>query len=169
MSSIGKMAIVAPYSGHMLPSVARSAIVRCSSPGPKNSTNLPTTPYLRSFSVIVSTRSVAVAPSSIVPVSRKPSTFGISIEIVWPTIAAHAPSHHPETVHHRRVRVGADERVGVRERAAGRLGVDDDAREVFEVHLMDDAGVGRHDAEVAERVLTPAQERVALAVARELE
>ena len=34
---------------------------------------------------------------------------------------------------------------------------------------MDDAGVGRHDAEVAERVLAPAQEGVALLVARELE
>ena len=29
MSSIGKIATVAPYSGHMLPSVTRSAIVRC--------------------------------------------------------------------------------------------------------------------------------------------
>ena len=34
---------------------------------------------------------------------------------------------------------------------------------------MDDAGVGRHDAEVAERVLAPAEERVALLVAGELE
>ena len=33
-SSIGQMAIVAPYSGDMLPSVARSAIVRNSRPGP---------------------------------------------------------------------------------------------------------------------------------------
>ena len=34
---------------------------------------------------------------------------------------------------------------------------------------MADAGAGRHDAEVVERVLAPAQERVALAVALELE
>ena len=34
---------------------------------------------------------------------------------------------------------------------------------------MHDAGVGRHDAEIAEGVLAPAQERVALLVARELE
>ena len=46
---------------------------------------------------------------------------------------------------------------------------DDDAREIFDVDLMDDAGVGRHDPEVAEGVLSPAQERVALLVARELE
>ncbi len=92
--------MVAPYSGHMFPSVARSAIVRCSRPGPKNSTNLPTTPCLRSFSVIVSTRSVAVAPSSMVPVSRNPSTCGISIEIGWPSIAASAsmpPTPQPIT------------------------------------------------------------------------
>ncbi len=34
---------------------------------------------------------------------------------------------------------------------------------------MDDAGVGRHDAEIGERVLAPAEERVPLAVALELE
>ena len=34
---------------------------------------------------------------------------------------------------------------------------------------MDDAGVRRHDAEISERVLPPPQERIALAVARELE
>ena len=67
------------------------------------------------------------------------------------------------------MRVGADERVGIRERAVGRVVRHDDAREVLEVHLVDDAGVGRDDAEVAEGVLSPAQERVALLVARELE
>ena len=44
-----------------------------------------------------------------------------------------------------------------------------DPREVFDVDLMHDAGVRRHDAEIPEGVLPPAQERVALAVARELE
>ena len=34
---------------------------------------------------------------------------------------------------------------------------------------MADAGVGRHDAEVVERLLAPAEERVALVVALELE
>ena len=45
----------------------------------------------------------------------------------------------------------------------------DHAREVLEVDLVADAGVRRHDAEVVERRLAPAQERVALAVALELE
>jgi hypothetical protein len=78
---------------------------------------------------------------------------------------ADAPAEHAEPVHHRRVRVGADERV--RERLpVARL---DDASQVLEVHLVDDPGAGRHDLEVREGALTPAQERVALAVPVELE
>src|SRR5262249_34372816 len=45
----------------------------------------------------------------------------------------------------------------------------DNAREVLEVHLMNDAGVGRHYAEVPEGVLPPPQKGVSLLVARELE
>lgn len=46
-SSTGKKAAVAPYSGHMLAIVARSAMDSWATPGPKNSTNLPTTPTWR--------------------------------------------------------------------------------------------------------------------------
>ena len=46
-SSTGKYPTVAPYSGHMLDIVARSAMDRAATPGPKNSTNLPTTPIER--------------------------------------------------------------------------------------------------------------------------
>ena len=59
--------------------------------------------------------------------------------------AADAPAEHAEAVDHRRVRVGADERV--RERDA--VAVLDDPREVLEVHLVADAGAGRHDLEAA--------------------
>ncbi len=48
----------------------------------------------------VSTRSVAVAPSGILPVSRKPITSGISMAIGWPSIAASAsmpPTPQPST------------------------------------------------------------------------
>ena len=78
---------------------------------------------------------------------------------------ADAPAEHAEAVDHRRVRVGADERVreGL---AVARL---DDAREELEVDLVDDAGVRRHDLEVVEGGLAPAEEGVALAVALELE
>src|SRR5207249_3631156 len=43
-TSTGQYAAVAPYSGHMFDSVARSAVSRVEHPGPKNSTNFPTTP-----------------------------------------------------------------------------------------------------------------------------
>ncbi len=61
-SSMGKMAQVAPYSGDMLPMVARFASGTEATPGPKNSTNAPTTPCWRSRWVMVRTRSVAVVP-----------------------------------------------------------------------------------------------------------
>src|SRR5439155_356328 len=63
-------------------------------------TNFPTTPFLRSISVTVSTRSVAVAPSATFPVSRNPTTWGMSIETGWPSIAASAsmpPTPQPST------------------------------------------------------------------------
>jgi hypothetical protein len=94
------MAQVEPNSGDMFPIVARSASRRPETPGPKNSTNFATTPFSRSISVTVSTRSVAVEPSLSSPVSLKPITCGNSIEIGWPSIAASAsipPTPQPST------------------------------------------------------------------------
>src|SRR6266498_3994185 len=85
-SSTGKKPQVAPYSGLMFLSVARSASASVGTPGPKYSTNFPTTPSLRRIWVTVRTRSVAADP----------------------------PAEHAEPVDHRRVRVRADERVGER-------------------------------------------------------
>ena len=69
--------MVAPYSGAMLPMVARSGSARLDVPSPKNSTNLPTTFSRRRISVTVSTRSVAVTPSRNWPVNSKPITSGV--------------------------------------------------------------------------------------------
>ncbi|MNX77550.1 hypothetical protein D3C86_1090950 [compost metagenome] len=96
----GKKPQVAPYSGAMLAMVAWSSMVMPAMAGPKNSTNLPTTPFLRSIWVTVRTRSVAVAPSGMAPVSLKPMTSGISIGIGWPSMAASAsmpPTPQPRT------------------------------------------------------------------------
>ena len=98
--SIGKIAQVEPNSGDMLPIVARLATGTAATPSPWNSTNLPTTPCLRSSSVMVSTRSVAVAPLGSSPVRRNPTTLGISIEMGWPSMAASAsmpPTPQPRT------------------------------------------------------------------------
>jgi len=58
---------VAPNSGVILDNVALSGIDRFLMPGPKYSTNLSTTPYFLSISVIVRIRSVAVTPSRKLP------------------------------------------------------------------------------------------------------
>jgi hypothetical protein len=76
---MGKMPQVLPYSGAMLAIVARSASGRLARPSPKYSTNFSTTPFLRSISVTVSTRSVAVQPGFMAPVILKPMTCGMSI------------------------------------------------------------------------------------------
>ena len=112
------------------------------SPWPKYSTNLPTTPVARRISVTVRTRSVAVAPSR--QRARQPEADDLRHEH-RERLAEHrrlgldpadAPAEHAEPVDHRRVRVGADERV----REGDAVAVLDDAREVLEVHLVADAG-----------------------------
>ena len=75
--------------------------------------------------------------------------------------ATDAVAEHAERVDHRRVRIGADERV----REGHAVAVVDDRRQELQVDLVDDAGPGRDDAQVAERGLRPAQQLVALAVA----
>ena len=120
----------------------------------------------------VRTRSVAVAPGRQRPDEleaddvRDEHRLRLTEERGLGLDPADAPAEDAEPVDHRRVAVRPDERVGVGGLA---LAGEDDAREVLEVHLVADARVGRDDAEVAERVLAPAEERVALAVAVELE
>ena len=64
------------------------------------------------------------------------------------------------------MRVRADQRVGEGGELAGRVRPRaDHVRQEFQVHLVDDAGPGRHNPEVAEALLRPAQERVTLAIA----
>ena len=105
----------------MLPIVARSATLMLDTPGPKNSTNLPTTLALRRISVTVSTRSVAVAPGGNLAgqleaddlrhehVQRLAEHHGLGLD------AADAPADDAQAIDHRRVAVGADERVGKRD------------------------------------------------------
>ena len=73
---------------------------------------------------------------------------------------ADAPAEDAEPVDHRRVGVGAEQRVR-KGLAVPRL---DDPSQVLEVDLVDDAGFGWDDLQVVERLLSPAKERVALVV-----
>ena len=86
--------------------------------------------------------------------------------------AADAPAEHRQAVDHCRVRIGSNQRVGIGDLHSRRLAVDlhlvlaipDNAREIFEVDLMADAGAGRHHAEIVERSLRPFQEFVAFLI-----
>ena len=80
--------------------------------------------------------------------------------------AADAVAEDTQAVDHRRVGVGPDDRVRVGDPAAVRIRpIRDDRCQELEVDLVDDPGPGRHDAQVAECGLGPAQQLVALAVA----
>src|SRR5207249_3514384 len=67
----------------------------------------------------------------------------------------------------RGVRVGADERVGICDRAAVLLIDEHGFREVFKIHLMDDPDVRRHDAAILKCLLSPLQKYVSFTIALE--
>ena len=81
--------------------------------------------------------------------------------------AAHAPAEHAKSIDHRRMRVRSDERVGIGQRITRRaFRADEDyARQVLEVHLMNDAGIRRNDREILEPSLSPSQEGIAFLIA----
>ena len=114
---------------------------------------------------------MAVEPSGSSPVSLKPTTCGISIDTGWPSIAASAsmpPTPQPSTP--RPLIIVVCESVPTSVSGNAWPSRDSTTRaEVLEVHLVADAGVRRHHLEVVEGRLAPAQERVALLVALELE
>ena len=92
--------MVAPYSGAMLAMVARSGRLIEASPGPVNSTNLPTTPCARSSSTTANVTSVAVVPGWRRPMRRTPTTSGVSMSYGCPSRAASAsmpPTPQPST------------------------------------------------------------------------
>ena len=82
---------------------------------------------------------------------------------------ADAPAEHADAVDHRGVAVGAEHGVREGEHFAVDFTRHHDAGEIFQVDLMDDAGIGRHDLEVLQGGLAPAQEAVTLHVALELD
>ena len=109
----------------------------------------------------VSTRSVAVAPSGSSPVSLKPTTCGqqhrdrLAEHARLGLDAADAPADYAQTVDHRGVRVGADYGIGIGSAVLRELVGEHDRRQVFEVDLVDDAGVRRNDAEIREMLSVP--------------
>ena len=96
-------------------------------------------------------------------VERLPQHDGLGLD------PADAPAHDAQPIDHGGVRVGAHDRVRVRDQHAAVLRRERGAGQILEIHLVHDAGRRRHDAEVRERLLAPAQELVALLVALELD
>ena len=83
--------------------------------------------------------------------------------------SADAPAEYTKPVDHGGVGIGADQRVGVRVRHLAHDLRENSRRQILEIDLVHDPGVGRNDAKVVQRLLSPAQERVALLIAGELE
>ena len=78
--------------------------------------------------------------------------------------SANPPAENAEAVHHRGVRVGAHQRVGVGGDAHPQGHGAHHPGEVFEIHLMADSGIRRNNFEIPERFLAPAQKCVPLDV-----
>ncbi len=83
--------------------------------------------------------------------------------------AADAPSENAEAVHHRGVRVGADQRIGERDPGIPLLFAEHNAREIFQIYLVADAGVRRNNFEILKPFLAPAEKRVAFDIALHFE
>ena len=84
--------------------------------------------------------------------------------------AADAPAQNPQAVDHGGVGIGTDQRVRIGEGLAVVVGLGQHALgQILQIDLMDDAGTRRHDPEVIESLLPPAQELIALLVALELD
>ena len=78
---------------------------------------------------------------------------------------ADAPAQHAQAVDHRGVAVGTHAGVRVGELFAAHLAHHGHPGQILDVDLVHDAGAGRHDFEVVEGALAPAQELIALAIA----
>jgi hypothetical protein len=80
---------------------------------------------------------------------------------------AYAPSQYGEAVDHRRMAIGSYHRIGIGPfgsrfaTVCGPHGL----RQQFEIDLMADSCAGRHYGQIAERVLPPFQQLIALGVA----
>src|SRR5258706_596731 len=162
--------MVAPYSGAMLAMVARSGTDSAAAPWPWNSTNFPTTFALRSISVTVSTRSVAVAPVRSFPERFTPTTSGEEVDRLAQhgrlgLDAADAPGEDAQAVDHGGVRIGAHQRVGIDDA----LALEDPLGEVLEVHLVHDADARRDDPEAVVGLHAPPEVLVAGPVPLELD
>ena len=177
-SSIGEKPQVAPYSGDMLPSVARSAMVRFDEAGTEEldefSDHAALAQHLRDCEHQIRCRHAFFQSADELEADhfRQHHRERLTEHRRFRLDAADAPAEHGEAVHHCRVRVGADQCVGIGNLHGCLLAVDlhlvlaapHDPRQIFQIDLMADAGARGHHAEIIERALRPFQEFVAFLV-----
>ena len=82
---------------------------------------------------------------------------------------AHAPAEYAQTVDHGGVGIGAHQRVRVGDGFTVHLLLPHRFAQIFQIHLMADAGARRHHPEVVKGLLAPAQELVTFLVALHLD
>src|ERR1051325_7080432 len=95
---------------------------------------------------------------------RREEVDGLAQHARFGLDAAHAPGDDAEPVNHRRMRVRPDQRV----RVIDAVLLPHAARQEFQIDLVNDAYVRRHDAEAVKRLHAPLQELIARVVALEL-
>ena len=150
----------------MLAMVARLASGMAVNPGPKNSTNFETTPSALSSSVMRSTMSVAVASLGSSPKTHaydfgKNHRHCLAKHDGFRLNATDAPSTPSPLI---MVGIGAHERVWI---DPGTI-FHDHGREMFQIHLVDNAHGRWYDSEIVERLLAPFQEPIPLAISFKL-
>ena len=115
-----------------------------------------------------STRSVAVEPSGSCPAVephnlRRNHVDRLTEHACLGLNPANAPAENAQSVNHRCMAVSSDETI--RKRHA--ISYLHNFREIFQIHLMHDAGRGRNDGEIVERLLAPLEKFIALTIAFE--
>ena len=78
--------------------------------------------------------------------------------------AAHTPAQHAKAIDHGGVAIRAIAGIGEGKNIAGIRRGPDDLRQIFQIDLVADAGAGRHNTEIIEGFLTPAEEFVTLPI-----
>src|SRR2546425_8566840 len=82
--------------------------------------------------------------------------------------ASHPPAEDAEPIYHRGVGIGSHQRIRVSRRAAIRRAVADHASQIFEIYLMADAHIWRHNLKIPKSVLSPTEKLITLHVALKL-
>src|SRR6266487_6807670 len=89
---------------------------------------------------------------------------GLSQQYSLSLDTTHAPTQHTQAVDHGCMRVGTNQRIGIGNLSAILLFRHDNRGQVLQVDLVHNTRSRRYDAEIAESLLAPAQQGIALTI-----